>query len=486
MKKLILLYALFCFCCNSDSSIKKIDSQKGTPVRQETSIFFFTKPKDTYHIKNRVAKSVSLINLLNENGYENEFVYSDSLNIFQYSKPEDISTVKHDYRNYGFYFELKKGDSVVYTIKDGLPFYIGTDSILNESNLFDYKRLKYLNNSPPYDFFSYYLLNKDKIKNNDTLKKRFKKELKVAYQKEQFLLDSLYNLNQITMSRYNLQKEKLKFNYLNLMFPEDWKKAIDNDLFIEELEREDLIKYGFYKEFLSLFTINKFKIKNLRKSNQVVLDSKTRFDSISASIKFPKKIKSYLLYNNLVEIGSNFSQSDFETYFNKFDKDVDDSIFMASIKNKFLTNFSEIQKEVKRAHFITRQNKGITLLDLLNENKGKLVYIDFWASWCAPCRSAMPASRDLQKKYKDKDIVFIYISIDKDFEKWDRASITEDLSFSKNNFFAVNYPNATLYEVLKLNAIPRYLLYDKNGELLNENAPEPGTKEITELIDIHL
>lgn len=486
MKKITLLFTLLCFCCKNDSEIKNYNKDKSTTKNQETKIFFNTKPKDTFHLKKRVAKTASVVNILNANGYENEFVYSDSLNVFQFSRPEAISILKHEHRNYDLYFELKKGDSIVYEERDGLPFYVGTDALLNESNLYDYKRINYLKSSPPYDFFSYYVLNKHAIKNNDTLKKHFLHESRANNQKEQILLDSLYDANQITKSRYDLQKDKLRFSYSNVMFPNDWEKAIENNSFIEDLEREDLIQYDFYKAFLSLYNINKFNIESLRKSNQVVLDSKTMFDSLLASNQFPKTIQSFLLYKNLVEIGSNFPQSDFQVYFNKFKQHVDDSVFIASIKSKFLTNFSESQEDVKTAHFITKENKGRTLTDLINDNKGKLIYIDFWSSWCGPCRNAMPASRDLLKKYKDSAIVFVYVSIDKDFEQWEKAAIEENLSFSKNNLLAVNYPNATLYKSLKLNSIPRYLLYDKSGELVNESAPELGTKELIELIDNYL
>ena len=53
-----------------------------------------------------------------------------------------------------------------------------------------------------------------------------------------------------------------------------------------------------------------------------------------------------------------------------------------------------------------------SLADIIKSHEGKVIYIDFWASWCIPCRSEMPHSVTLYEKLKDKEIVFIYLSID--------------------------------------------------------------------------
>jgi thiol-disulfide isomerase/thioredoxin len=118
--------------------------------------------------------------------------------------------------------------------------------------------------------------------------------------------------------------------------------------------------------------------------------------------------------------------------------------------------------------------------------KNKVVYIDFWASWCAPCMAEMPSSFELHEKYKKKDVVFLYISIDTDFEKWKMAINKVKLSTLENSFIAVNYPSASFYRELQLKTIPRYLIYDKTGKLVHRNAPSPDSKEIRNEIDKYL
>lgn len=485
MKKSLLILLVLIVSCKNDKETVETQVRKNpvTNNSQTTSIYYLDIPKDTFHFEDRISRMTSIVNILNENGFEKEFVVSDDEKIFRYITNNDTTILSHNYRNSDLYFELKKGDSIKYFERDGFPFYTGNDEILNESNLYDHKRIKFLNKKPPYGFFSYYLSHKYLVKNNDTLKKNYLEEIKLMNQKEEFLLDSLYSLAQITKFRYHLQKNKLKYSFYNYLPYQDLKGLINKNSFTDDLNRMDLLKYSFYKEFLNNYILHKFDIKRLKQSNRLIQDFKSNFDSIEESNIFSKQIKSFLLYSNLIKIGRDFSQTDFNNYFVKFEKQVNDSILLSSIKNKFLTNFSKSKDEVKKANFITRQNKSRTLAGIINDNQGKLIYIDFWASWCAPCLAAMPAARELHKKYKDKDIVFIYASIDKDFEKWEKAAISEGLSFTENNLLAVNYPNANLYKELNFKTIPRYLLYDKNGKLLNDNAPGPNTGEILKLID---
>jgi thiol-disulfide isomerase/thioredoxin len=127
-----------------------------------------------------------------------------------------------------------------------------------------------------------------------------------------------------------------------------------------------------------------------------------------------------------------------------------------------------------------------TLEEIILENKGKVIYVDFWASWCAPCRMEMPTSLKLQNEYTDKEVVFIYISIDHDFLEWRQASKKEHIDGLKYNLLASQIKKSEISKKIDLKSIPKYLLFDKEGNLVNTDAPSPDSKEIKIKINKYL
>ncbi len=125
------------------------------------------------------------------------------------------------------------------------------------------------------------------------------------------------------------------------------------------------------------------------------------------------------------------------------------------------------------------QPKKITTFDeFLNKNKGKVIYVDLWASWCAPCRNQMRFSHELNKKLMGKPIVFAYFSVDNSFVKWKIANIEEDLETYPNSYLVLNSKKSEKFIQWNVRGIPRALIYDKNGVLVNKNAPLPKDKNL--------
>ncbi len=133
------------------------------------------------------------------------------------------------------------------------------------------------------------------------------------------------------------------------------------------------------------------------------------------------------------------------------------------------------QEDVASAQFITIKGDKVSLKDILSKNKGKTLYIDFWASWCVPCIGEMPASEKLRQQFTGKDVVFLYISIDKDKDKWTKAA--QKLKLTDNSFM-LSAENNLLIEKLSVKSIPRYIIVDKNNSVLDQNALRPSDPKI--------
>jgi len=126
-----------------------------------------------------------------------------------------------------------------------------------------------------------------------------------------------------------------------------------------------------------------------------------------------------------------------------------------------------------------------TLTKLLESQKGKVVVVDFWASWCAPCRRLMPEYDSLINKFKANNVVVVYLSIDKVKDDWLRASKQENIEkYPFNYLILATEHNFT--ETIQLKTIPRGVIYDKNGILVCKDAPHPGTNQLNEMIVSYL
>lgn len=137
--------------------------------------------------------------------------------------------------------------------------------------------------------------------------------------------------------------------------------------------------------------------------------------------------------------------------------------------------YSQAQTNVKK-----------TFDELIAENKGKVILIDYWASWCKPCRKEMPAMKKLMESYKDADVAFVFISMDIEAEKWQSASKKEGLADITHNYMTNDIIKTELSRSLKISAIPRYVIFDRNGNLVNADAPHPRDKEMKEELDKYL
>lgn len=111
----------------------------------------------------------------------------------------------------------------------------------------------------------------------------------------------------------------------------------------------------------------------------------------------------------------------------------------------------------------------------LSDFKGKVVYIDFWASWCGPCRAMMPFSKTLHEQFDEKQLKqleFLYISIDEKEDAWRKAM--QDMGIQgvnvicPGNWFS---PICTFYQI---RGIPRYMIMNKKGEIVDFDAPRPN------------
>jgi len=119
----------------------------------------------------------------------------------------------------------------------------------------------------------------------------------------------------------------------------------------------------------------------------------------------------------------------------------------------------------------------------LADLKGKLVYVDVWATWCGPCKREIPFLKELDKDFHGKNIAFVSISIDekKDYDAWKTMVTKEELGGYQ--LFADKDWKSTFVTEYGIRGIPRFLLIDAEGKIINSDAPRPSSTTIRSTLD---
>ena len=118
----------------------------------------------------------------------------------------------------------------------------------------------------------------------------------------------------------------------------------------------------------------------------------------------------------------------------------------------------------------------------LTDFKGKVVVVDVWATWCGPCIQEIPALKKLEEEFKDQDVVFMSVSIDeqKDKEKW--KAFLEKEQLHGVQLFGGNGWKSDIAQFYNINAIPRFMVFDKKGNIVSTEAPRPSSPHLKAMI----
>lgn len=137
---------------------------------------------------------------------------------------------------------------------------------------------------------------------------------------------------------------------------------------------------------------------------------------------------------------------------------------------------------VKATDFIMQDPQGndVRFLDVVG--KGKVTYIDFWATWCGPCCAEIPYVEKLVEHYKGNDkIEMLSISLDNSKTKW-LSKLNEDKPAWRQYIIPAAFDSefAKEYNIM---AIPRFMIFDGDGKIVTINAARPSDKNIIETLD---
>lgn len=114
-----------------------------------------------------------------------------------------------------------------------------------------------------------------------------------------------------------------------------------------------------------------------------------------------------------------------------------------------------------------------TYEDVIKEYKGKVVYLDFWASWCAPCRKSFPWMNEMQTKYDNNKFTVVSINLDSNKELA-KAFLLK----TPANFPIVYDPEGNIASELKLKGMPSSFLINADGKIISAHMGFTAEKKI--------
>lgn len=451
-----LIISIFLLSC-TDKSEKKLNSTYDTEEVEVIAEKIHLNISNIPEIKHRVKIGMNGTRIDKSPAFTYKVHNSTKAHEIEYDKRDSALVREFDLDTIFLKLRYNPGKSMTYILRRGDSAYI---NYKNEKPVLELKnRVSKKNdieltleaaefdiaNNPLYTMFNPFKLDK-----NERINK-----MNASYEKVLSTIDSLYVNDLISNAEYSYFQKKYVYR----------KAANLSEFEVDQFRNEDL-HIPAYTAYLDKFVFNNLKVKTVSLGNGLARNYLESFDFVYSKDYFSKENKKYLLQVALKNIKLDHPKSTFNDRLEKYNylfpvdtfKEVDED------------ETPSVDGLTKDVQLLPYDKQAASLAEILDENKGKVVFIDFWASWCAPCVAAFPSYENLKKSYTEEEVVFIFISVDSYKKEWTAASESNHLT---NSYLARNYPEAKFYKKLNIRSFPRYLIFDQEGKLIDSKAPTP-------------
>ena len=192
------------------------------------------------------------------------------------------------------------------------------------------------------------------------------------------------------------------------------------------------------------------------------------------------------IYPNANKLIVNESDEQYENFFKKLEDNYD--VMHAQILEQVISE-ERLKKGNKAPNFSNYENyNGGT--SSLSDFIGSYVYIDIWATWCRPCIAQFPYLKMLEKEYKNKNISFLSISTDDDRRSngsWEKARDKWTTMVKGRNLTGIQLwagkDDARFSKEYMIRSIPRFILIDPKGNIIDSNTLSPANPSLKKLLD---
>jgi len=207
--------------------------------------------------------------------------------------------------------------------------------------------------------------------------------------------------------------------------------------------------------------------------------------------KYSLYLRDYLLTINLIKFIENkrTANTDLISALNRAFNKVVTPKYQQKITNylhRLVISDEKINLTLDTIKLIDFSGSVTTFGKIVSNSLKYVIYIDFWASWCIPCRKETEPLRKLYETYKNQEIKYIQISLDTDSSKWKKAISKDNLGFSENYRFNNLEDSRKFSDELDYMLLPYYLLISRQGTITQRSAPRPSDSRLKGIIEKNL
>lgn len=426
---------------------------------------------DSIYLFNKSSKSIDFY-------YANEFkdlvtIHILPLNKYSLASVSEVCLIQSN--KFQTQYILNPGESLTIELSNSGNAILRTSNNQYRNDELDLLRI--MNESVKLKYFDLLMFYKLNINSNY---KKIDSIYQVDLNERMTLLNNYvikYNLNEVFAEKMRL---KLVNNYYSIQMglainskkkiDEVYLKYLDSLCSSIEIKYNGLHKQTFDKELL--YACFLYKNRDKRNSDTLFINSKKEEnEDLKDEIQFT------LVKNELEKNAqsskwfiSDFIENSQNVHYKEYINNLLESTKLSAINGNediVLTTSKHVEK----------------IKSIFEKLKGKIIYIDTWASWCLPCRAAMGDSKKIRQYFSGKQVEFVYFSIDENTNSWLEAVKQEKLEDVNHVFLMLSFSKSKFKELFKITTIPRYIILDKSGSLVTSNAPKPGDPKLITLLN---
>lgn len=191
-----------------------------------------------------------------------------------------------------------------------------------------------------------------------------------------------------------------------------------------------------------------------------------------ASTIYEDRVKNYFLTKKFGELLDIHQYDLTKKYISDYMSNVYSAEYRAYIDEK-IANATKGSSDSKAYDFTLKDQNGKSVS--LSDFNGKVVYLNFWASWCLPCLGEIENHNQIQQQFKDRDFITIMVSVDEDLKAWKKTLSKYDANIIQLQMSGMKNEIASKYN---LKSIPKSLVINKDGVIIHSDLPVPSNATI--------